>query len=67
LFRPKRLLISLLKVQKFQKIEPQSFFNLVFVCHRLAPELAVIYAIVTGEELPKPTIELMKGSIEYSD
>jgi hypothetical protein len=64
LFGPKCLLIGLLKVQGFQKIEPQSFFNLMFVCYRLAPELAAIYAAMVGEELPKPTIELMKGLME---
>jgi hypothetical protein len=61
LFGPKSVLVSLLKASERGSVEPQSFYNFLFIFHRLEPALETMYVILTGKELPEPKAEILKG------
>lgn len=49
-----------------ERIVPMDFYNLMTICHLLAPEIALAVKTLRDVDLPEPTMEMMKWTIDQS-
>jgi hypothetical protein len=44
-----------------EPMEPMAFFNLMYLAHNMAPELAMAVSVLRHVDLPKPNIQWVRG------
>jgi hypothetical protein len=54
-------------LSKQERIPGPDYFNLLTICHVLAPEIVTVVAILRDVDIPEPDLKYVRGEDMYED